>query len=172
MIKGDPPPRSTFPITLWWPPPRCLLIVWVLGRVVSLPPLYVIYSELNRHGISRKRENADGSLTRRRSGPTVLYVRHPVRSKRSSGAAPRAARKRKHEIGRRSQYASRPFGTHDCEVTRYVDAYMAPHLTGFVYKLAARSATSAKRTPALTAPDCWSRRCTWILTLRCMHLRC
>ena len=59
MIKGDPSPRSTFPLALWWPPPRCLLIVWVLGRVVSLPPLYVIYSELNRHGISRKRENAE-----------------------------------------------------------------------------------------------------------------
>ena len=29
------------------------LIVWLLGRLISLPPLYAIYSELNRHGISR-----------------------------------------------------------------------------------------------------------------------
>ena len=33
------------------------LICYLL--LVSLPPLFVIYLELNRHGISRKRENAD-----------------------------------------------------------------------------------------------------------------
>ena len=38
--------------------------MWLLGRVISLPPLYVIYSELNRHGISRKRENADDKILR------------------------------------------------------------------------------------------------------------
>ena len=56
MIKGVPPPRSTFPLVLRWSLPCCSLTVWVLGRVVSLPPIFVIYSELNRHGISRKRE--------------------------------------------------------------------------------------------------------------------
>ena len=59
MIKVVPP-RSTFPIALWWSP--LAVSSFLLGRVVSLPPLgflFVIHSELNRHGISRKRENAE-----------------------------------------------------------------------------------------------------------------
>ena len=62
LIIGDqrcPPPRSTFPIVLRWSLPCCSLAVWLLGRVVSLPPIFVIYAELNRHGISRQRENAE-----------------------------------------------------------------------------------------------------------------
>ena len=30
-----------------------------MARNISLPPVFVIYTELNRHGISRKRENAE-----------------------------------------------------------------------------------------------------------------
>ena len=36
-----PPPRSTFPIALWWSLPCCLLAMCLLGRVVSLPPIFL-----------------------------------------------------------------------------------------------------------------------------------
>ena len=72
MPDRDPPPVGvtatggipypTCPSVVQISPCTAPLPVRLLGRVVSLPSLLVIYLELNtnpRHGISRKRENAD-----------------------------------------------------------------------------------------------------------------
>ena len=67
LIIGDqrcPPLAHPYPLALGGDPllfARCVAI----GEVVSLPTIFVIYAELNRHGIARKHLPGDTFPTRR-----------------------------------------------------------------------------------------------------------